>query len=98
MADSLRKGMYTLWWTDKGTGRVRVSFADNRETLDKRYTRVWHADIVAELYAPDNTRLQPKLVEEEEKPKKTPRQKKAKKPARAKKAQVGATVSGAVMA
>lgn len=57
MAGHWSKDMYTLWWRDKGTGRMRVSFHRDRDKLLARVRKVWHEDMDAALYSPDGSRL-----------------------------------------
>jgi len=79
--------MYTLWWRDAGTQRMRVSFARNADVLLRRVAKLWHPLIDAALWAPDGERV----------PLRQPEPKKAKKPrAKAAEAPEGAPEEAAV--
>lgn len=49
--------MCTLWWRDKGTGRMGVSFHADRAKLAAKYVKLYHEDIDAAIYDADGTRI-----------------------------------------
>jgi hypothetical protein len=51
------RDMATLWWRDKGSDRMRVSFHRDHEKLKAKYERLYHDKIDAALYGSDNKRI-----------------------------------------
>lgn len=51
------KDMAQLWWRDKGTQRMRVSFHRDPAKLKAKYERLYHDDIDAALYSADGNRI-----------------------------------------
>lgn len=51
------RDMYTLWWRDEGSSRMRVSFAPDKETLLKRAARCATDGSEIALYDPNGERI-----------------------------------------
>lgn len=69
MAAHWSRDKYVIWWRDKGTGRMRVSFNQDKDALLRRLQKVWHDDMDAALYDPTGERLPLRAPADPEKPK-----------------------------